>query len=481
MLERIREGSQGVTAKVILGLVILTFAFAGIGGYFGNSGAAPVAVVNGEEISRQAFEQKYQNNRARMEQQFGNMFATLAADENYMRNFREGVLDQLVSEQLQTQMADEIGLYTSDEKIIDTIRNMPEFQVDGQFDNDRYRMVLRQVGYQVPAFRDYLRVENTRRQISQALMSSDFFLDGEVNNQEKLNKQARDIEYVVFKHIDFKDQVEISDADKKAYYEANLDQYETQEKVSLQYVELNIEDIMKTIPVADDEVEKYYQDNIGLYRNNVPRRRASHILIEFGDDEDAAKAKAESLLAKVKGGEDFAEVAKTDSMDTFSAENGGDLDWFEQGVMDDAFDAAVFALANVNDVSEVVRTDSGFHIIKLTGDEPESFKPFEEVKTEVADAIKRNQAMDIFTEKQEDLTNLSFEVPETLEDAAEAIGANVQETALFARFAAPPVVNFPQVVAKVFESDFIEEKLNSEVFEVKTDHLMVVRVKQYEP
>ena len=180
MLEKIREGSQGLAAKMILGLVILTFALAGIGSYLGNTAAQPAAIVNGEEISQTAFQQKYDSNRSRMEQQFGQMFAQLAADEAYMKTFREGVLDQLVNEELQSQLAQSIGLRISDDKIKDIIRNMPEFQVDNQFNNERYLSVLRQVGYQTSSFRDYLQVENTRRQVSQAIAGTDFSLDSEV-------------------------------------------------------------------------------------------------------------------------------------------------------------------------------------------------------------------------------------------------------------------------------------------------------------
>jgi peptidyl-prolyl cis-trans isomerase D len=480
MLEKIREGSQGFTAKVILGTVILTFALAGIGSYLGNTSTPPAATVNGEEITQTAFDQKYQSNRARMEQQFGQMFAQLAADETYMRNFREGVLDQLVSEELQSQLADSMGMYTSDNEIIDTIRNMPEFQVDNKFDNERYRTVLRQVGYQTSSFRDYLRVENTRRQMSQAIAGTDFSLAFEVNTHAQLDKQTRDMEYVVFKQADYKEQVELSDEAKKTYYLSHLDNYETQEKVSVQYVEIKMADLMKDIAVSDDQLQSYYQDNLNSYRTNVARRRASHILYEFGGDEDAAKAKAEETLAKINAGEDFAELAKSSSEDTFSAEKGGDLDWFEAGVMGDEFDAAAFALANINDVSELVRTDSGFHIIKLTGDEPESIKSFADVKDEVAQSFKRNEAQEIFADKQESLSQLSFEVPDSLEDAAESIGSTVQETALFSRFSAPPVVNFPEVISAAFGEQVLVDNMNSDVIEINQDHVIVVRLLKHE-
>lgn len=481
MLEKIREGSQGWIAQTILGIVILAFALAGVGSYLGNTSTPPAATVNGEEISKNDFDQRYQANRNRMEQQFGQMFAQLAADENYMQTFREGVLEQLIGEELEDQLSERIGLRIGDEEIKDIIRNMPEFQVDGRFDNERYLAMLRQWGFQPNSFRDFIRVDATRRQLRNAIQSSDFSLPGEVKSFNELDKQTRDIEYVVFKQADYNDKVALTDEDKQAYYEQNLENFRTQEMVSLQYVEIKIEDIMKGIAVSDEDLEKYYQDNISSYRTNVARRRASHILVEFGDDEDAAKAKAEQLLVRVRGGEDFAAVAAEASDDTFSGENGGDLDWFERGVMGDEFDEAVFALANVNDISEVFRTESGFHIAKLTGDEPESIKPFADVKEEVATAFKRYEANEIFTDKQTQLSELSFEVPDSLDDAAGAIDAQVQETALFSRFSAPPVVNFPAVVQAAFSEQVLQEQLNSDLIEINDDHIMVVRLKQHEP
>ena len=153
MLEKIREGSQGIIAKSILGLVILTFALAGVGSYLNTPADTHVAEVNGEKISREDFEQAFQNGRARMQQQFGEMYAALAADSNYMNNFRSEVLESLIDEALQKQLAASLGLRVSDEQIREAIRNMTEFQVDGQFNNDRYIALLRQAGYQPEQFR----------------------------------------------------------------------------------------------------------------------------------------------------------------------------------------------------------------------------------------------------------------------------------------------------------------------------------------
>ena len=480
MLEKIREGSQGVTAKIILGAIIVTFALTGVGSYINSTPVPPVAVVNDEEITQQSFDQKYRSSRARMEQQYGQFFQTLAADESYMKNFQDGVLDQLVAETLQTQMADKFGMYVSDASLKKAVLEMPEFQIDGKFDNDRYLAVLNQAGYQPKDFFDYLRVENTRRQLAQAIVGTEFGLSSEATTFAQLDKQTRDIEYVVFKHEDFKTQVTMSDEEKTQYYNENLTSYETQERLSLEYVEVKMTDIMKDIPVTDAQLEEYYNDNIDEYQTNIGRRQAAHILFEFGDDEDAAQAKAQAALAKVKGGEDFAAVAKAESQDSFSADEGGVLDWMVVG-SEGELETAVYALSNVNDISDVIRTEEGFHVIKLLKDEPQAIKAFEEVKAQVVDAVKRAGATDIFETKMEGLRNTSYEVPDTLQTAADEIEADVQQTALFTRLAPPPVVNFPAVITEAFSDKVMDEKYNSDLIEITDDHFMVVRLLKHEP
>ena len=204
MLENIREGSQGWVAKSILGLVILTFALAGIGSYT-NSVDSSVADVNGEKISQDAFNKAYQAQRNRMAQQFGDMFETLSADANYMANFRNGVLDNLINEKLIDQSTVNMSIRVSDDRIKTTIREMTEFQVDGVFDNNRYLALINQAGfYQSSDFRDYLRVEMTRRQLTQAVLASEFNLPYQEKLMNALQDQKRNVRFATIKAEQFK-------------------------------------------------------------------------------------------------------------------------------------------------------------------------------------------------------------------------------------------------------------------------------------
>ena len=479
MLERIREGTQGTWAMAILGLVILSFVFAGVGSYINSSADTAAAKVNDDTISQADLERAYQNERGRMESQYGEAFAALTADSAYLQQFRQGVLDRLIGDKLIEQAAVDLGLRVSDAQIKQAIVAMPEFQFDGKFDNERYLAVLRQAGFQPNDFRDYMRVDMTRRQLSNALLGSEFTLLEETTQAYKLQQQTRDARYLTVPADMFKGDVTVSQSDVENYYQANITQFDTQQQVSLAYVELSVDDLLAGIGVSEDEAEQYYEQNIQDFRTQE-ERRASHILIEFGDDQQKAEQQAEDILAKINNGEDFAELAETFSSDTFSAENGGDLDWFSMGMMDPAFEDAAFALQNVGDVSDVVESEFGFHIIKLTDVKPEETSPFADVKEDVIAKLKAERAEEEFYAKQLRMAEVAFETPDTLDEVAAIAEVDVKTTVMFSQDSAPQAVNYPNVVSQAFSDELINDQVNSDVIELEDNHVMFIRVADYE-
>tara|TARA_A200000159_G_scaffold69271_5_gene64282 strand:- start:20262 stop:22148 length:1887 start_codon:yes stop_codon:yes gene_type:complete len=480
MLERIREGSQGPWALAIIALIVLSFVFAGVSSYVSSSGSTAAAEVNGEPISQQDVERAYQAQRARLEAQFGEGVSALFSDENYLRDFRMNVLDRLIADTLIEQKAKELGMRVSDKQIRDAITAMPEFQTEGSFDNERYLMLLRQNGFQPSDFRDYMRQQMTREQLSRAVQASDFSLPEEVSLAHRLQDQTRNADYLIVDSAPFAASVELSDEEVQAFYDENISRFDTQEKVNLAYVTLAVEDLKADVSVSEEEVEQEYQDNIALYKT-TEERRVSHILIEFGDDKDAAKEKAESLLAEVEQGADFAELAEANSADTFSAENGGDLDFITAGMMDPSFDEAAFAISNVGETSEVIETEFGYHIIKLTDMKPVETTPLAEVRDEIEAQLLTDKATDEFFALQSEMANLAFEVPDTLEDVAGAVNGKIKETGLVTAAAVPAALNVPAVTSKMFDPDFIAEGLNSDIIELSNDEVVVIRVVGHEP
>jgi peptidyl-prolyl cis-trans isomerase D len=477
MLEKIREGSQGIVAKTILVLVIFSFAFAGVSSYLGSSTGVPAAIVNGIEIPETELEQAFQNERASLKQQYGEMFDALSADNSYMQGIKKGVLDRLVANTLVDQAAVDLGLRVSDEQIKQAIFTEPAFQTDGQFDNDRYQAVLRQLNYQPVTFRNMMRVDMTRSQLLKALVGSEFVLDGEAKQLAEVQSQTRDIRYISVDSTPFLASADVTAEETKAFYDANLMQFMSPELVSLEYVELNVKDMVSDIVVDDAEATEYYQDNQSQYQT-PEKRLASHIYAASGVDA-ADEAKLDAIAARIAAGEDFAELAKTESDDKFSAEQGGQIDWFEQGVMDAAFDEVLFSLEK-GQVSAVVKGEFGFHIIKLVDVQPGAIAAFDDVKAKIIAQIKETKALSIFYGLQTKLADTSYEIPDTLIDTANAVNKEVQTTDLFTRDNPPANLNKPDLVKAAFSDQVLSSGMNSEVIELDPNHVVVIRVKQHQ-
>ncbi|MGI2260874.1 SurA N-terminal domain-containing protein [Shewanella sp. GXUN23E] len=478
MLEKIREGSQGVIAKSILILVILSFAFAGVSSYLGSSSEVPAATVNGQVISNAELEKAYQNERARMEQQLGDMFSALASDQNYLANLKKSVLDRLVAQVLIEQAANELGLRVSDEQIKQAIVSEPAFQTDGQFDNNRYISLLAQLGYQPAAFSEMMRQDLTSNQLVATLVGSEFVLADEAKQLAELQGQTRNIQYKIVAAEPFTKDISVTEAQAKAYYDANQAQFVSPEMISLDYVELNVADLAKHIKVTDADAETYYNEHKSAYQT-PEKRLAAHILINTGDDA-ADKAKAEALHKELENGADFAMLAKENSNDQFSADNGGQLDWFEKGVMQPEFDEALFAITEKGGISPVVKSDFGYHIIKLDDIEPSQTAAFADVKQQVIDQLKTDKATDEFYQLEQTLRDISYEVPDTLADAAKEVGAEVKTTAMFPRNNPPAALSNAAVVQAAFSDPVLLNGENSDVIELAPNHAIVVRVNKHQ-
>lgn len=476
MLESIRERSQGGLAAGILGVVILSFVFAGVGSYFNTEVDQTAAKVNGEEINLSTLEQAYQSERSRRQAQFGQAFTELASNDDYLAQMRESVLNRLVGDILLNQQVEKLGMRVSDEQVRDAIREAPQFQIGGQFNNDSYLAYLRQSGFNPNTFKDFVRKEMTRQQLTNALLSSSFALDSETQQILALQQQTRDTRFLTINAKPFTEEVSIDEKELTAYYESNLSNYDTEEQISVAYVELKSSDLLDTIEVSDAQIEEYYQNNMNNYQTDE-ERRASHILFEFGDDE----SQASEILGRVQAGEDFSELAKQYSADTVSAEQGGDLDWFGKGVMDPAFETAVFALENVGDTTDVVRSEFGLHIIKLTDIKPQEVVSLADAREDVISTLKQNGASEAFYNLQEQMANTAFELPDELDEVALIAETQVETTTLFSRNSAPAPLDSAIVLNQIFDETLIEERVNSDAIEIGDEHILFARVEQYEP
>ncbi len=480
MLDKLREGAQGKVAKVILGLIILSFALAGVGSYLNGPARTAPATVNGNDISAPALENAYRNERARMESQMGEAFNQLAANPDYMKQFRRGVLDRLIDQALIDDKARSLGLRVSDEQIKQAIVAMPEFAENGKFSNDRYLQLIRRAGMTPEMFRDSLRQDMVRQQLMGAVLGSEFALKGEAEQLDRLYNQTRDLRLIRLAASAYVDGIEVSDAEVEQFYKANSARFMNDETVKVDYLLLDAANLGKNIKVTEQDAQDYYDQHQDLFQR-PERRQVAHILIPFGKDEKAAEQKAEAVLAKAKAGDDFAALAKADSSDTFSAKKGGELDWFEKGVMDPAFEKAAFALAKAGDLSAVVKSPFGFHIIKLLGVEPAKTNPFVDVMSDTIARLQSEKAKEQFFAEQQKMADSSFENPDSLDLTAEAMGLQVQSTGYFSQADAPAPLNDPKVLSVAFSEQLRDDNTNSDVIELADGKALVLHIMGHQP
>lgn len=475
MMDRLREGVNSIAVKIILGLIIMSFVFAGVGSYIvgGNNNSA--AKVGNTDIPRGEFEMAYQNERNRMQAQLGEYFSQMLADPAYVESFRKSVLDRMINDVLLDQQAEALGLRISDEQVRSMILDMPQFQSNGQFDQDIYQASLRRAGFYPDSFAEYMRRELVREQLLNALQTSEFTLPGEVQAGGELFTQTRDIRTITIDLAEFAKNVELTDEEIQDYYKANQDNFTRPEQAKVSYVELSAESLKKQIQVSDEDVKNYYDEHLDKYSSGE-QRRVAHILVE-GDDE----AEAQAILDELNNGADFAALAQEKSDDFGSAENGGDLGWIERDVMDPAFEAAAFALKNPGDMSELVKSDFGYHIIKLEELKDSVAKPFADVEAEIKQEMVDQKAVDKFYELQNELERVAFEFPDSLDDASKAVDQKVKTTDFVSQADAPEVLRNPEVMQAILSPEVKEDGLNSEAIEVAPEHIVVVRVEETRP
>jgi len=481
MLQAMRDRVMGVLGWIIIGLIIVTFALFGLGSYLQNRSHLYAAKVNDEEIAPRDLQLAYQNRRAAMARMMGDAFNPALIDE---QRLKKQALDSLIRKQLLLQSARADGMAISDQLLAASIHSIPAFQEDGKFSEERYHTVLRTQGQSPGQFEQETRKLLTAEQLINGISNTAFVTDAEVNRVYSLQEQKRSFTYIIVPSEPLKAGITPDDAQIQAYYEQHKDTYVTPQRVRLSYLRLNSDALGKDIEVSDEAVKELYEQKKESLKSQE-QRRASHILFQVAADADEAtveetRAKAEKVLKEIRDGADFGKLARQYSGDPGSADKGGDLGFFPTGTMVPAFDKTVFAM-NVGDVSDLVRTQFGFHIIKLTDIKAGKIPPLDEVRADLVKEIKQRGIEDRYYEQLDQLTNTAYEHPESLEAAAQALGLKIQTTDWITADAGEGIGKFAPVRAAAFSDDVLEAGNNSEPIEVGTDDAIVLRVKDREP
>ncbi len=480
MLQSIREKAQGWIAWVIVIMISIPFALWGIQSYLGGGSASIKASINDREITERKFESDYRSFREQLRQQMGEAYRPDLLDDKLLR---EEALKSMIRSELIYQQAMELNLRASDEVLRELITRNPAFQVQGRFNQEAYENATRRLGLTTDGYELQMRQYLVSDQLKRAVTASEITTDAELQDSLRLKDQRRKMSYLIVPADNYLAAADVKPEEIDSYYQGNKSSFMSPERVKLEYLELDIKNLAKTVKVEEDQLRGYYDQNRKDYL--VPEeRRASHILITVDDSaDDATKTKArtaaEAALNRVKSGEAFASVAKALSQDPGSANDGGDLGYFGKGVMAPAFEKAVFSLQK-GGISDLVKTEFGYHIIKLVDIRPEHGKSFEQVKVELADAYRKEEAGREFYEYAEKLADLTYEDPDSLEPAADALGLSVQKSDWVGRNGGKGVLGNGRVISAAFSEDVLTERHNSELLELGAEHVLVLRVAEHE-
>ena len=488
MFDFIRKHTK-VTMALLFLLIVPSFILFGLDGYnrSRDKGVA-VARVDGKDITQAEWDRAHQNEVDRVRAQMPTLDVKLLDSPEA----RFATLERLVRDRVIAVAADKLRLTTSDQRLARELQQSPEIaslrRPDGSLDMERYRQLLGSQNLTPEMFEANVRADLSRRQVLAPLSAS--AITGTADADLALNAflEKREIQIARFNTSDFAAKLSPTDTDLEQFYKANEKLFQAPEQASVEYLVLDADSLKKGIVISDADLKTYYEQN--AQRLGTPEeRRASHILIASPKTAPAAErakaaAKAAELLAVVKKAPDtFADVARKNSQDPGSAPNGGDLDFFARGSMVKPFEDAAFALKK-GDISDVVESDFGYHIIKLTDIKAGKQRSFEEMKPELEAEMKKQQAQKKFAETAEIFTNAVYEQSDALKPLAERLKLDMKTTANVTRQPAPGatgVLANPKFLNAIFSPDAIEKKRNTEAIEIAPGQLASGRIVQYTP
>ena len=487
MFEAIRKHSKIVMFLLFL-LVIPSFVLVGIDSNYFSEKSPVVARVDGHKITQADWDNAHREETDRIRAQSPNV------DPKQLDTpqARYATLERLVRDRVFAAAAQSSHLITSDARLARALQDIPAIAAlkrpDGSLDTEAYRSLVGAQGLTPEGFEANVRRELSVSQVMGGVMSTAFATDAAAKLAFDSLYQRREIQVARFNASDYAKQVNPTDADIEAFYKANAQRFQQQEQAAVEYVVLDLDSVRSGIRVNEDDLRTYYKENLTRLAAKE-ERRASHILINAAKDAPAAdreqaKARAQELLAQVrKSPASFAEVAKKSSQDSGSAPAGGDLNFFGRGAMVKPFEDAVFAMKK-GEISDVVESDFGYHIILLTDIKTPRQPSFEELRPSLEAELKQQQAQRKFAEVAEAFTNSVYEQPDSLKPVADSLKLKIQTAEGVTRVPGPgasgPLAN-PKFLEALFANDSVEGKRNTSAIEVGPSQLVAGRISTYTP
>ncbi len=458
LLKSIKENSKGVVTYVIVGLISLTFVITALYGVDFSGSSDVVAIVNDDEISQDDFRSEFNAKKRRLQQEL---------DEKYTAEFdnvlKQSTLESMINRRLLNQLASELGHATTGRELQALIHSNNVFKIDGKFSLEKYKQMLRLNGYSDTQYEAVKSTELTQSQVKYNLLNSAFVTPYALQNLSKLNNQQRKFSYIKLSADQYKGKVKVDIKSVKEYYDKQAESFFEPQKIKVDFIELSLGEIAKDIKVNDDELFNFYEDEKERFTTEE-ERQAQHILVE-------SEQQAEQIATQLNSGADFAKLAETHSLDTGSKDVGGDLGFFTLGVMMSEFEDKVFSM-KVGEVSSPVKTEFGYHVIKLNNIQTGAVKPFDEIRVELIELYTQRAAQKSLYDLTEQLTNLAYEA--SLEEASDQMNLKLNTSEFFAQKS----TEFgPKFVSAAYSDLVLNKGENSELIELSKDRFVVLRVK----
>lgn len=472
MLQHLRDNSRGVISFILIGFLVIIFALTGVEALFNwDTSANQAAKENGETVTELDVARAVNIQKQQMLNAYGDQIPPEFLSDEYLR---KPVIENLVQRKVLFQAADESGMTVGSSFLHEQIAGAQQFKNEaGEFDNNRYQQTLRNMGYTHSTYSKLLAEDLIINQLQAGVSSTAFTTPAQLNDVIALSFQSRDFSYVILPSAKIRDSIQLEESEIKAYYDANQQSFTSEEQIAVDYINLNVADLMKDISVSEEQIRKQYDQNLAGFVA-TPERQAAHILIENNDAD-----KINTVSEKLKAGADFSELAKAYSDDLGSKDQGGDLGFTKGDAFPAEFEDALAKL-KVGEVSAAIKTDAGTHFIKLVSEKGSEPPTFEEQKASIEEQLKRAEAETAFVAQLEKLRDLSFNA-ESLAEVAEEMGVKVQNSGLFERNKGKDLMANAKVVGAAFSPDVLQDGNSSEVIEIDSSNVVVLKKTDYKP
>lgn len=480
MLVKIRERSKGIVAYFLVGLIAIAFSLWGMDSLFTAMRGDPneVAKVNDESISQSQVDQAAQQQMRQLQQQ--GQVDLEQVDMNLLRQF---ALNQIIQEQLVLQKAQQLNMQVSDRQLERQIVRITSFQdEDGRFQQERFSQLLAQQGLSPQAFRSQLKQDLVSQQLLGGLADSEFILPNEVQEFQVLVGQKRDYRYKLFSAENYLKQVQTSAEEIESFYQEQAQNFQTPEQLKVNYLVFDPKELAKQYTASEEQLKTEYERYISNLQNQQNDYSAAHILLTYSNAAEKQQAieRLEAAKQEIQAGIDFANKAAELSEDVATAKQGGKLGRIQAGSINSNFEEALFSLEQPGDLSEVVETEFGLHLIQLTDIKQLEIPTFEQMREELAERVTAQPIRNATSKKLEELTNLSFS-SDNLDEVAEVIGLEIQQSDWLVRGELKGVWAESAVSKAIFADDLVKDGWLTQPLSLNDGRYLVASRETYQP